>query len=77
MKRQFTVDGKPVTEAQEQAAIARMRTGMPFTCAEITDAVRSHGSSSAMRVADRLIQRERKAGNIKFDGRQWNWTGRA
>lgn len=76
MKRQFTVDGKPVTEEQEQAALARMKMAS-FTCAEIIAEVRSHGSSSAVRVADRLIQRERKAGNIKFDGRRWHWTGRA
>lgn len=74
MKRQFTVGGKAVTEEQEQAAMVRMKKA-PFTCAEISAEVQSHGRTTAMRVADRLIQRERKAGNIKFDGRRWHWQG--
>ena len=35
-----------------------------------------HSNYIAHRAADRLIQRERKAGNIAYVERRWHWVGK-
>lgn len=78
----LTVLGFEITDEIESAVINRMKAS-EFTAAELEDVVIEtapkawveHTPSFADRVADRLIQRERKAGNIDFTGveRRWRW----
>jgi len=67
--------GVTVTPAIERACMARMRAGW-FTAAQLADVVWGAPKVSydtSYRVADRLIQRERKAGHIVRHGRGWIW----
>jgi len=68
------VNGFQVTPEIESACLERMKR--PFRIADIRHAAwraRKPGDPifDEDRIADRLIQRERKAGNIKRDGTQW------
>lgn len=70
--------GFEVTPEIETACLERMRRG-PFTAGAISMAALRAGAPNDAkwthaRIADRLIQRERKAGNITFDGRAWSWV---
>ena len=81
MKKLMTVFGYQVTEAQEKACVDRMHRGDSFSSADIEDSAQVAGVPRAggpfksdpvrMRLADRLIQRERKAGTIKRVGNRW------
>lgn len=75
------VHGISVCDAQLGAALDRMKAGA-FTLGDLVDCLVSAGvplkshvgflaRDVAGRAADRLIQRERKAGRIVLDGRQW------
>ena len=78
----LTVNGKQVEQTMIDAVIARMQSGEHFRSFEIEGLCASLGadrrSGDAMRIADRIIQRERKAGNInlrKSPQRCWEWIG--
>lgn len=58
------VYGKEVTQEQIAAGLAAM-TG-EFTVSDVEDALERAGCEYEMRAADRLLQKERKAGRIKF-----------
>lgn len=64
----ITVEGVVIEEHQVAAAISVMRR-YRFTVGDVVDALRKSGvpSVQAYRGADRLIQRERKAGMIVFN----------
>ena len=73
------------TDELISAAINRMKSN-PFTSGDIESELHRCGVPNyigasycrifpVMRGADRLIQRERKAGNIKYENRQWTWIG--
>ena len=69
----MNVLGFTVTSAIEAACLERMRAGW-FTAAQLADVVWGAPKISydtSYRVADRLIQRERKAGNIVRRGKGW------
>lgn len=80
------VKGHEIPDAVLSAGIARMRSSGPFRAAEIeqaiVDAMPSPAAetldSLAVRIVDRLLQREAKAGNIKLGGlpRRWSWVGK-
>lgn len=75
------VNGKQVEQAVIDACITRMKQGA-FKAMEIEALCTRMGvdwkSGNAMRVADRIIQRERKAGNIELTNRPyWFWFGKA
>lgn len=77
-ERDLTVQGVVVTAEHQQLLVERMKVGgfkasNLETYAESLGFARSDGL--AMRVADRLIQRERKAGHLEFSNRQWSWKG--
>ena len=66
-----------VPDAVIYACIAEMR-GRVFRAYEIDRAARKagapvtlHGQYISYRIADRIIQQERKAGNIRRTGRAW------
>lgn len=76
------VHGLPITEQIQGALIARMQAG-PFKAMDLEEeAVRlglprcsEERAPVAMRTADRMIQRERKAGNIELKRPFWVWCG--
>lgn len=51
-----------ITERQITAGLAAMRGD--FTCKDVEAALREAGAAYVMRTADRLLQKERKAGRI-------------
>lgn len=73
------VYGLEITQQQIDAVIARMKlrhftTSLLALAAYEAGAKRFNGDLDVSdRVADRLIQRERKAGNISKLGRGWVW----
>lgn len=79
----MNVHGYEVTDAQVEACLRRMR--LDWFCnyqlvqaAEKAGVPKSVGMSyenraPAYRLVDRLIQRERKAGNLAKVGRGWRW----
>ncbi len=71
------VHGFVVTNAVQCELIARMMRE-PFQCIDIYESARREGvpfeRDIALRLADRLIQRERKAGHIVRAGRAWRWA---
>lgn len=60
------------------AILLRMKEGN-FVAGELEEIATRMGvpqtDGIAMRVADRLIQREKKAGNVAFSRPTWAWTG--
>lgn len=66
------VYGVEITPAQINTAVSRMKDG-PFVAAWIEDELKLYGVPDhvAYRAADRIIQRERKAGHIMFNGGVW------
>lgn len=77
------VRGIEITEAMQQAAVLEMRRAK-FTAPNIYAAMVSAEMldkaemlpGDVRRVAvSRLIQRERKAGNIEWNGFIWKWVG--
>lgn len=78
----MVVHGCVVTEAVQQALVSKMKEG-PFkaglleaeACRLGVPASTGRREPVAMRLVDRLIQRERKAGHIAFSAGQWTWCG--
>jgi len=78
----FCVYGQTIGEQLQAALLARMKAG-PFKASDIeAEACRlgvprltDWSESVAMRAADRIIQRERKAGNIRLLKPHWVWVG--
>lgn len=73
------VNGKEIEQSIVDACLARMKKE-PFKAIEIEGICSRMGIETlygtAMRVADRIIQRERKAGNIELSNRPfWAWVG--
>ncbi len=72
------VNGKEIDQAVVDACMSRMKQE-PFKAMEIEGICSRMGLSykdgTAMRVADRIIQRERKAGNLNLDRPFWAWIG--
>lgn len=77
----FYVYGHTISDEVQSILIQKMKEG-PFQASDIeAEAIRlgvpimaeSH-QPIAMRAADRLIQRERKAGNIEFRRPSWVWV---
>lgn len=76
------VYGHTVTEEIQVALLSKMKSG-PFKASELeAEGVRlglptlsAHREPVAMRVADRIIQRERKAGRIELKRPYWVWRG--
>jgi len=66
--------GHTVSPETEAACIEFMRKGW-FTAQQVADTAHAQGVPFAKdyRFADRLIQRERKAGNIARQGKGWVW----
>ena len=66
-----------ISPAVEQACVARMQRGALFSAADLMELARRYGVPQsnfrpvAYRFADRLIQRERRAGTIKRVGMRW------
>lgn len=58
------VHGVEVTSAMIDAAIARMKASPYFTAYQIESVLEKAKHPHPMRAADRIIQRERRAGNI-------------
>ena len=72
----MVVNGLVVPERAREALLERMHSGETFQCRDLIDLARkrwpSATSETQMRLADRLIQVESKAGRItKVDGRAW------
>jgi len=80
----MTVEGYDLPEAIESAVLAEIRRRSGFKASEIvgllrrsgvpTNSVRPefHPAGPADRVADRLLQRERRAGRIRFEKGLWH-----
>lgn len=73
------VYGIEVSQVSIDAAMARMSSGIFFTARDIADVMQPLksgplGHSGHMRAADRLLQRERRAGNIEFSTRRGMWA---
>ena len=68
------VCGYTVSPETEAACLARMRKEW-FTALQVADTANDLGVPFAKdyRFADRLIQRERKAGRIERYGKGWIW----
>lgn len=64
--------GLEVKEAQIAVCIERMKAG-PFTAGELIVTATGTGFEFPMRLADRLITREKKYGNIRLSQRKWTW----
>ena len=69
--------GYKVMPSVEQACLSRMHSGW-FSAANIAYVAERYGklighSPIAYRIADRLIQRERKNGNLRRFGKGWTW----
>lgn len=75
----MNVYGKEVTEDLERVALFRMER--PFRCADIVRAIESADSTGprgfSLRVADRLIQRESRAGRIVKGDKFGDWKPNA
>ena len=67
--------GYTVSPEIEAACLERMMFQGWFTASMIEDCAHKAGAPLFVchRIADRLIQRERKAGRIKRHGRGWAW----
>ena len=64
--------GIEITEEQVAAGLAVM--ARPFKAMELEGALRRAGvpeEANPSRVADKLLQRERKAGRIRFTSNRW------
>lgn len=70
------VKGIEITQAQIDACLVRMRMDRFYACQIYVTAIGAGVSEiAADRVADRLIQRERKAGRIELlPGNCWKWV---
>ena len=76
------VYGHTVSEDVQVAILAKMKSG-PFKASALeAEAVRlglpsltEASEPVAMRAADRIIQRERKAGNLELHRPNWVWIG--
>jgi hypothetical protein len=78
------VNGKEVDQSVIDLCLARMKSGMHFRAFEIEAIAANAGvpsrDGSAMRCADRIIQQQRKAGNVAIrTGAQrcWHWIGQS
>jgi len=71
------VCGYEVPQAAIDAGIARMKEST-FRARDIEAAVAPHVTKEAMRVADKLIQRHRRSGDIvkTYLSPYWQWTGK-
>lgn len=71
------VQGHEITQEQIDACLARMKK-QPFQLYQLVSAMYVAGvhGNAVERFADRMIQRERKAGNIALRGRDWEWIGK-
>lgn len=77
------VYGITISEEVLSALVSRMKNGSSFKAIDLEAEAtrpgvphrRKNREAVAMRVADRLIQRERKANNIRFDRPDWVWIG--
>ncbi len=71
----MNVHGVEITEEQIEKARQRMMEG-PFTALQIIVVLERAGvpgnGDVAMRAADRLVQKNRKAGKIAFRDKQWH-----
>ncbi len=80
---EFYVYGHAISVEIQEALVAKMKAE-PFKASSIeAEAVRmgvpnltAKREPVAMRAADRVIQRERKAGNIELRRPSWVWVGR-
>lgn len=78
----FFVHGHTISTEVQAALIAKMKAG-PFKASDLeAEAGRlgvpnysDHKEPVAMRAADRIIQKERKAGNIELRRPLWVWIG--
>lgn len=79
---EFYVYGHTISVDIQEALLAKMKTG-PFKASNIeAEAIRlgvpnlsERREPVAMRAADRVIQRERKAGNLELRRPLWVWVG--
>jgi hypothetical protein len=76
------IQGHTIPEGVLEAGVARMKVA-PFRSAEVAKVIGDALDKSLReiphiedKIADRLIQREKKAGNIELGGkpRRWTWT---
>ena len=70
----MNVRGIEITQEQIDVAVSRMKS-VEFSFFEIVKLLEKAGVPGADgvsdRAADRLIQRERKAGNVRYIGKSW------
>ncbi len=71
------VRGHEITSEEQAKVIAFMRQKGEFTAGELNRRCEEIGfvSTTAMRLADRMIQRQRKVGNISLiqNPLRWKW----
>lgn len=71
----MVVNGVEITPEQIEAGKARMMKGGSFTFFDVQCALRDAGvteaNSVAYRAADRLVQKQRKAGLVHFKSKVW------
>lgn len=79
---ELIVHGYSINEAIQAALVERMKEGLFKAEAIEKEACRlgvplfsEKREPTAMRTADRIIQRERKRGNIKLERPFWRWIG--
>lgn len=75
----MTVEGFLVTDEMETELVAWMRKQRVFRCIELAGAARIISSCpwKIDRIADRMIQKHRKLGNIRMTDKRpnWEWIG--
>ena len=71
------VNGEQIPEAAIQAAVEFMREKKVFSNNQIAGLFGKHKVFESYRAADRLLQQQKKAGNIKYDRPNgvWRWAG--
>jgi DNA-binding transcriptional regulator PaaX len=66
------VNGVEIPQEVIDRCVKRMKNGEPFQAAHI-ESLSHH--PEGYRLTDRLLQRERKAGNIIYRSGMWHWVG--
>ncbi len=66
MRVYFEEIGEPVI----RGAIGQMPYG-GFTAAQLEDELNSRGIKNSLRAADRILQREKRKGNLSFSDGKW------
>jgi hypothetical protein len=73
------VNGYEVPQNVIDACVARMKRGGfdAWELARVVDIAAPCSKESAADIARAIIQHNRKAGHIRYDGKVWRWVGGA